>query len=65
MFESDNGILLTTCRRKRSRPIQAILGNNSAAAAATILPITSTMANLGIALTGSTVMGFAIGFLKG
>jgi uncharacterized membrane protein (Fun14 family) len=47
-------------------PIQAILGNNSTAAAAThILPITSTMANLGIPLTGSTAMGFTIGFLKG
>ena len=32
-------------------PIQAILGNNSTAAAAThILPITSTLANLGIPL---------------
>jgi uncharacterized membrane protein (Fun14 family) len=47
-------------------PIQAILGNNSTAAAATaILPITSTMANLGIPLTGSTAMGFTIGLLKG
>jgi uncharacterized membrane protein (Fun14 family) len=47
-------------------PIQAILGNNSTAAAAThILPITSTMANLGIPLTGSTAMGFTIGILKG
>ena len=46
--------------------IQAILGNNSTAAAAThILPITSTMANLGIPLTGSTAMGFTIGLLKG
>ena len=46
--------------------IQSILGNNSTAAAAThILPITSTMANLGIPLTGSTVMGFIIGILKG
>jgi hypothetical protein len=40
--------------------IQAILGNDSTAAAAAaaaathILPITSTMANLGIPLTGST-----------
>ena len=34
-------------------PIQAILGNNTGAAAS-ILPITSTMANLGIPLTGST-----------
>src|SRR5437763_4313801 len=43
-------------------PIQAILGNNSTAAAAThILPITSTLANLGIPLTGSTAMGFTIG----
>src|SRR6186997_3301950 len=46
--------------------IQAFLGNNSTAAAAThILPITSTMANLGIPLTGSTAMGFTIGVLKG
>src|SRR6187200_2826805 len=45
--------------------IQAILGNNSTAAATThILPITSTtMANLGIPLTGSTAMGFTIGIL--
>jgi hypothetical protein len=47
-------------------PIQAFLGNNSTTAAASILPITSTtMANLGIPLTGSTAMGFTIGFLKG
>ena len=49
-------------------PIQAILGNNSTAAAAAathILPITSTLANLGIPLTGSTAMGFTIGLLKG
>ena len=48
-------------------PIQAILGNNSTAAAAIhILPITSTtLTNLGIPLTGSTAMGFTIGFLKG
>jgi uncharacterized membrane protein (Fun14 family) len=48
-------------------PIQAILGNNSTvtAAATAILPITSTMAHLGIPLTGSTAMGFTIGFLKG
>jgi uncharacterized membrane protein (Fun14 family) len=47
-------------------PIQAFLGNNSTAAAAThILPITSTMANLGIPLTGSTAMGFTLGILKG
>jgi hypothetical protein len=45
-------------------PIQAILGNNTGAAAA-ILPITNTMANLGIPLTGSTAMGFTIGFFKG
>ena len=45
--------------------IQAFLGNNSTGAASTILPITSTMANLGIPLTGSTAMGFTIGFLKG
>jgi uncharacterized membrane protein (Fun14 family) len=44
--------------------IQAILGNNTGAAAS-ILPITSTMANLGIPLTGSTAMGFTFGFLKG
>jgi hypothetical protein len=46
-------------------PIQAILGNNSTAAASAILPITSTVANLGIPLTGSTAMGFTIGILKG
>jgi uncharacterized membrane protein (Fun14 family) len=48
-------------------PIQAILGNNSTAAAAAthILPITSTLANLGIPLSGSTAMGFTIGLLKG
>ena len=45
-------------------PIQAILGNNTGAAAS-ILPITSTMANLGIPLTGSTAMGFTIGLLRG
>jgi len=46
-------------------PIQAILGNNSTTAAANaILPITSTMANLGIPLTGSTAMGFTIGILE-
>jgi uncharacterized membrane protein (Fun14 family) len=46
--------------------IQSILGNNSTAAAAThILPLTSAMANLGIPLTGSTAMGFAIGIMKG
>jgi uncharacterized membrane protein (Fun14 family) len=45
-------------------PIQAILGNN-ATAATHILPITSTMANLGIPLTGSTAIGLTIGFLKG
>jgi uncharacterized membrane protein (Fun14 family) len=44
-------------------PIQAILGNNSTAAS--ILPITNTMANLGIPLTGSTATGFTIGILKG
>ena len=44
---------------------QSILGNNSTAAANAILPITSTMANLGIPLTGSTAMGFTIGLLKG
>jgi uncharacterized membrane protein (Fun14 family) len=46
-------------------PIQSILGNNTGAAAASILPITNTMANLGIPLTGSTAMGFTIGLLKG
>jgi uncharacterized membrane protein (Fun14 family) len=48
-------------------PIQAFLGNNSTGAVVTpILPITSTtMANLGIPLTGSTAMGFTIGLLKG
>ena len=47
-------------------PIQAILGNNSTAAAASILPIkNTTMANLDIPLTGSTAMGFTIGFFKG
>jgi uncharacterized membrane protein (Fun14 family) len=45
--------------------IQAILGNNSTGTATSILPITSTMANLGIPLTGSTAMGFTIGILKG
>jgi uncharacterized membrane protein (Fun14 family) len=44
--------------------IQAILDNNSTTAAS-ILPITSMMANLGIPLTGSTAMGFTIGLLKG
>jgi uncharacterized membrane protein (Fun14 family) len=46
-------------------PIQSILGNNSTAAAGSILPITSTTANLGIPLTSSTAMGFTIGLLKG
>jgi hypothetical protein len=45
--------------------IQSILGNNSTAVASAILPITSTMANLGIPLTGSTAMGFTIGIIKG
>ena len=45
--------------------IQSILGNNSTAAASAILPITNTMANLGIPLTGSTAMGFTIGIIKG
>ena len=46
--------------------IQAVLGNNStAAAAASILPLTSTMAHLGIPLTGSTAIGLTLGFLKG
>jgi uncharacterized membrane protein (Fun14 family) len=44
--------------------IQSILGNNTGAAAA-ILPITNTMANLGIPLTGSTAMGFTLGIIKG
>jgi uncharacterized membrane protein (Fun14 family) len=44
--------------------IQSFLGNNSTAASS-ILPITSTMANLGIPLTGSTAMGFTIGIIKG
>jgi hypothetical protein len=44
--------------------IQSILSKNSTAAANAILPITSTMANLGIPLTGSTAMGFTIGLLK-
>ena len=50
-----------------AEPIQAILGNNSTAAAAAthILPITSTLANLGIPLTSSTAMGFTLGILKG
>ena len=44
--------------------IQAILDNNSTAAS--ILPITTTtMANLGIPLTGSTAIGFTIGMIKG
>jgi uncharacterized membrane protein (Fun14 family) len=46
-------------------PIQAILGNNTGAAAS-IVPITfTTLTNLGIPLTGSTAMGFTIGILKG
>jgi uncharacterized membrane protein (Fun14 family) len=46
--------------------IQAILGNNSTgSAAASILPITTTMANLGIPLTGSTAIGFTLGIVKG
>jgi uncharacterized membrane protein (Fun14 family) len=46
--------------------IQAILGNNSTpAAASAILPITSTMAHLGIPLSGSTAIGLSLGFLKG
>ena len=39
-------------------PIQAILGNNPTAAVSVVLPITNTMANLGIPLTGSTAKGF-------
>jgi hypothetical protein len=44
--------------------IQAILGNNSTvtAAATHILPITSTMANLGIPLTGSTAIALLLVF---
>jgi uncharacterized membrane protein (Fun14 family) len=45
--------------------IQSILGNNSTAAATHILPITATMANLGIPLTGSTAIGFTLGIMKG
>jgi uncharacterized membrane protein (Fun14 family) len=45
--------------------IQAILGNNSTSAATAILPITNTMTNLGIPLTGSTTMGFTLGLIKG
>ena len=46
--------------------IQDIFGNNSTAAAASILPITTTtMANFGIPLTGSTAMGFTLGIMKG
>jgi uncharacterized membrane protein (Fun14 family) len=45
--------------------IQSILGNNKGAAAASILPITNTMTNLGIPLTGSTARGFTIGILNG
>jgi hypothetical protein len=37
------------------------IGNSTTA----ILPITNTMANLGIPLTGSAAMGFTIGMLKG
>jgi uncharacterized membrane protein (Fun14 family) len=45
--------------------IQTILGNNSTLAAS-ILPITSTtLANLGIRLTGSTAMGFTLEIIKG
>jgi uncharacterized membrane protein (Fun14 family) len=45
-------------------PIQAVLGNNSTAAAASILPITSTMANLCIPLTGSTAMALLLAFSR-
>ena len=54
----------TTGGRVGMGSIQSILGKNSTAAANAILPITSTMANLGIPLTGSTAMGFTIGLLK-
>ena len=45
--------------------IPSILGNNTGAAAASILPITNTMANLGIPLTGSSAIGFTLGIMKG
>ena len=45
--------------------IQAVLGNNSTAAATHILHITATIANLGIPLTGSTAIGFTLGIIKG
>ena len=67
-----NGILSTIATTANSTttgggtgPMQAIVCNNSTAAASVILPITSTMANLGIPLTGSTAMGFTLGILKG
>jgi uncharacterized membrane protein (Fun14 family) len=44
--------------------IQSILENNSTTATS-ILPITNTIANLGIPLTGSTATGFTIGIIKG
>ena len=44
--------------------IPSILGNNTGAAAA-ILPITNTMTNLGIPLTGSSAIGFTLGKIKG
>jgi hypothetical protein len=69
-----NGILsaITTATNATStsgggmEPIQAFSGNNSTAEAAThILPITSTLANFGIPLTGSTAIGLTIGIMKG
>jgi uncharacterized membrane protein (Fun14 family) len=44
--------------------ISSIFGNNTGGATA-ILPITSTLANFGIPLTGSTAMGFTLGIIKG
>jgi uncharacterized membrane protein (Fun14 family) len=55
----------TTTTGGGAGPIQAILGNNTGAAATAILPITSTLANFGIPLTGSTAMGFTLGLIKG
>ena len=55
-----------TYYRWRSGANSTILGNNSTGAASySILPITNTMANLGIPLTGSTAMGFTLGIIKG
>jgi uncharacterized membrane protein (Fun14 family) len=66
-----NGVLSTIATNTTSTSggglgsIQAILGNNSTGTATSILPITTTMANLGIPLTGSTAIGLTLGFLKG